>query len=522
MSRRFELSDDSVVVVIGSGAGGGTLSNELAQRGIKVVCLEAGPLIPTSSIKNDAVKMAELLLWRERRVGEGSLPPNFPIWSGRGVGGSTLHWLASSYRMQEHEFKAVSTYGKLPGTNAIDWPITLKDLLPYYEKAERRMRISGKDDMPPLPGSNKYFVFAEGARRVGYKDISTGNLAINSKVADGRPACWQMGFCISGCAIDAKWTSANSEIPRALATDCFELRPDSMVQRIAHDKQGKVTSVLYRDKNGTLQEQKARAVCVAANSIDTPRILLNSESAMFSMGLANNSSGQVGRNYMRHMNFLYAALMPDTVNFHRGTVQSGVVKDEMTHKPSRGFAGGYLILLTSQTPAAAAELFKPGAWGRDYAESMSQYDKLVCLLANGEDPAVESNGVRLHPELKDKYGMPVPVIRYDYHPNSVAMRAHAVGQITKIYESLNAKQLFAPPMPGIGSSTHNMGTCRMSASPSQGVCNSWGQTHDVKNLFISDGSQFSSSGTENPSLTIVALAIRQAEYIADQFAKRNL
>ena len=108
--------------------------------------------------------------------------------------------------------------------------------------------------------------------------ISTGNLAINSKVADGRPACWQMGFCISGCAIDAKWTSANSEIPRALATDCFELRPDSMVQRIAHDKQGKVTSVLYRDKNGTLHPN------VAGHAVYGDRIAASLTPALYDDG----------------------------------------------------------------------------------------------------------------------------------------------------------------------------------------------------------------------------------------------
>ena len=127
----------------------------------------------------------------------------------------------------------------------------------------------------------------------------------------------------------------------------------------------------------------------------------------------------------------------------------------------------------------------------------------------------------LHPERKDSNGLPVPVVRYDYHPNSVAMRQHAIDRTAAIYESLGATKVFRPP-PGVGSSTHNMGTCRMAASARDGVCNKWGKSHDIPNLFVSDGSQFCSSGAENPTLTIVALAIRQAEYITEQLRTRSL
>ena len=520
MARTFELNDDTVVVVIGSGAGGGTVANELAQKGVNVVCLEAGPLIPTTEITNDLVAMFGRLTWREPRIGAGSLPPAFPVWSGRGVGGTTLHWTASSYRFQPHEFKPVTTYGKLDGTSTIDWPIAYEELAPYYDRAEIKMRVSGTHDMPPLPGANKYFVLAEGARRVGYRRVSTGNLAINSKDADDRPACQQMGFCITGCAIDAKWTSANSEIRKALATEHFELRPELFATCINHDARGRISGVLYRDKSGATREQKARLVCCAANTIDTPRLLLVSTSNQFPNGLGN-SSGQVGRNYMRHMSVGFPALMPKPVNFHRGAVQGGVIMDESDHQPARGFAGGYLIQLSNQTPVAAANTVVPGGWGRDYAQSLAQFDHLVAVFIVGEDPAVESNSVTLHPERKDSNGLPVPVVRYDYHPNSVAMRQHAIDRTAAIYELLGATKVFRPP-PGVGSSTHNMGTCRMAASARDGVCNKWGQSHDIPNLFVSDGSQFCSSGAENPTLTIVALAIRQAEYITEQLRTRSL
>jgi choline dehydrogenase-like flavoprotein len=137
----------------------------------------------------------------------------------------------------------------------------------------------------------------------------------------------------------------------------------------------------------------------------------------------------------------------------------------------------------------------------------------------GEDMPQEKNRVTLHPSEKDQYGLPVPNVHFDDHPNDIAMRSHAYRQGSAVYQAVGAlKTHEVPPYP----STHNLGTNRMSAKPSDGVCNKWGQTHDMPNLFISDGSQFTTGGAENPTLTIVTLAIRQAEYVADQMSKRNI
>jgi choline dehydrogenase-like flavoprotein len=137
----------------------------------------------------------------------------------------------------------------------------------------------------------------------------------------------------------------------------------------------------------------------------------------------------------------------------------------------------------------------------------------------GEDMPQQGNAVTLHATEKDKFGLPIPNVHYDDHPNDLAMRGYAYKRGAAVYEAVGAtRTVEVPPYP----STHNLGTCRQSEKPSDGVCNKWGQTHDVRNLFISDGSQFSSSAAENPTLTIVSLAIRQAEYIADQCTKRDL
>lgn len=515
----FDLNDDSVVVIIGSGAGGGTLGNELAQKGVKVVCLEAGSRLTLNDIKNDVGEMFMKLSWLDPRIGTGQLPAGLPAWICKTVGGTTVHWAGASLRLQPHEFKALTTYGRIAGANLLDWPIGYDDLEPYYAKAEDKMGTTGTGGRPRLPGSNNYKVLEYGAKKVGYKEIHTGNMSINSLEYDDRPACRQIGFCMSGCAIGAKWSTLYTEVPKAEATGNYEVRPESMVVKINHDAGGKVTGVVYVDKNGSMVEQKARIVCVAGNSIETPRLLLNSASSKFSTGLAN-SSGQVGRNYMAHLTGAVYAMMPGDVHLHRGTQMAGIIKDEQYHKPDRGFAAGYEL---ETLPAFGFPGFpayaKPGGWGREYAKDIEQYRTAAGLWIVGEDMPQESNRVTLAHDVKDKYGMPVAKVHYKDHPNDTAMRNHAWKMATAVYEAAGARKVYTRmPFP----STHNMGTCRQSARPEDGVCNGYGQTHDIGNLFISDGSQFTTSAAENPTLTIVALAIRQADYIADQMAKNNI
>jgi choline dehydrogenase-like flavoprotein len=321
---------------------------------------------------------------------------------------------------------------------------------------------------------------------------------------------------MAGCAIGAKWSTLYTEVPKAEATDHFELRPESMALQIQHNGAGKVTGVLYADKSGNQRLQKARAVCVAGNSVETPRLLLNSASSKFPDGLAN-SSGAVGKNFMRHMTGAVYGVMPGPVHLDRGTQMAGIIMDESRFDPTRGFAGGYeLETLPGFGLAGVAANMKPGGWGREYAEDIKQYRNIACMWIVGEDMPQASNGVTLHATEKDQYGLPVPVVHFKDHPNDVAMRNHAFKTGGDVYRAAGATKVYER-MPF--SSTHNLGTCRQSASPQDGVCNDYGQTHDIVNLFISDGSQFTTGAAENPTLTIVALAIRQADYIADQMSK---
>lgn len=508
MSRRYELNDDSVVVVIGSGAGGGTVANELAQKGIDVVCLEAGKRLTLADIVNDPPTMDQRMGWHDERIG-------LPVWLCKTVGGTTMRWSAVAPRFQEHELAALSTYGELDDTTTIDWPVPYAELEHYYDKADDKMGVSGTHDTPPSAENNNYKLLKAGARRVGYEEITSSRIAINSVPRKGRPSCRQIGFCNSGCAIGAKWSTMYTEIPDAEQTGHFELRPEAMAVRISHDDKGHVSGVVYANASGGLHEQKARAVCVAGNVVETTRILLNSESAMFPHGLAN-SNEQVGRNYMRHMFGFALGIMPKPVNYHRGARQSGIIFDEQYHKPERGFAGGYLIETLSLDPLNVAAFV--GGWGPDNTQFNEHYTHLAGIFLTGEDPPQSSNRIYLHAEKKDQHGLPLPVIEYQGHPNTIAMRDHGLQRSRDIYESLGASQVWAAEGPPVGA--HNMGAARMSTNPEDGVTNAWGQAHDIDNLFVSDGSVIPTSAAGNPTLTIVALAIRQADYIAEQMTRK--
>lgn len=515
--------NEPVVVIVGSGAGGGTLGNELAQKGIKVVILEAGDRNEIQDFVNDEWASFKQLAWQDMRTTSGSFRlakdfPNLPAWVCKTVGGTSVHWAGASLRFHDYEFKIRSTYGGLTNANLLDWPITLQEMAPWYAQAEDKIGVTGTNDIPFLPGNNNYKVLHAGATKLGYKVVFTGNMGINPQPRAGRGGCQQIGFCFQGCKSGAKWSTLYAEIPAGEQTGNLEVRPNSQALIIEHDANGKVTGVVYADENGQHQRQRARVVAVAGNSLESPRLLLNSASSKFPDGLAN-SSGQVGRNYMRHTTASVYAVFDKPVHLYRGTTMAGIVRDEAKNDPSRGFVGGYEMETISLGLPFMAAFVSPGAWGRDFTSILDDYPNMAGMWIIGEDMPQETNRITLDPHVKDKYGMPVASVHFDDHPNDIAMREHGFSRGSAIYEAVGATRVIrTPPYP----STHNLGTNRMSESPRDGVVNRWGQTHDIKNLFISDGSQFTSGAGCNPTLTIVALAIRQADYIRGQMAQNAL
>ena len=172
------------------------------------------------------------------------------------------------------------------------------------------------------------------------------------------------------------------------------------------------------------------------------------------------------------------------------------------------------------TPESMARFLRPGAWGRTYTELLKKYDRMAALLIVGEDPPMQTNSITLHPEKQDQYGLPIPVVHYEHHDNSRKMLSYGLERGRRIYEALGAEQVIE--MVDVFPATHNMGTARMGNDPATSVCDRWGQTHDLDNLFISDGSLFPSSGCANPTLTIIALALRQAGYLTSRIRSNSL
>ena len=512
--KKIENSEE-VVVIVGSGAGGGTMAYELTKAGIPCVLLEAGPHLTNEDYVNDEWEAFGQMAWLDGRATSGSWRvakdfPDLPAWIVKAVGGTTTHWAGATPRFKDYEFKALSTYGKLDGASLLDWPIDLEEMEPYYDKAEKALGSTHRHGRPPLPANNNYKVFANGAERVGYKFYATGPYATNAEPYDGRPASVQDGFNFQGDKEKSKWSTLVREIPRAIETGLCELRADSHAVQITHNSSGKADAVLYLDAEGNLHRQAAKVVCVAGNSIESPRLLLLSASSMFPDGLAN-SSGEVGCNYMRHLTGSMYARFEKPVHMYRGETMAGIIADEQPHNPSRGFVGGYYMETLALGPSFLASFIEPGAWGEDFTEMMDAYANTAGMWIVGEDMPQTSNRITLSDSVKDKWGLPVANVNYDDHANDVSMRTYAYEKAEALYKAAGAIGAHrTPPYP----STHNLGSLRMSELPKDGVLNRWGCAHDVKNLFVSDGSVMTTGGAANPTLTIVALAIRQAEYIA--------
>lgn len=510
----YSCDDSDVAVVVGSGPGGATLALQLVRAGLKVVMLEAGKWIPNEAFVNDERQAFDQLSWTDPRLATGSwaLASNFPgspAWMGKAVGGTALFWTGLTPRFKRHEFQTRSVYGDIPQANLADWPIGLDDLKPYYDRAEIAMGSSHRHGRPPMPANNNYKVLANGAKRAGYRDYATGPYATNRDEYDGRPGTLQDGFCQQGDKSRAKWSPLVSEIPKALATGLMELRTESQAVQITVDSTGRADAVVYADSKGVLHRQAAALVSVAGNAIETPRLLLQSATIGHDNGLAN-SSGQVGRNYMRHTTGLVYAEFEQPVHMYRGEPMAGIINDESRHDPERGFAGGYYMELIAQGLPSFSTFMWPGGWGRDFTSRMEAYTRTAAMWICGEDMPRENNCVTLSGSAVDQLGLPIPVVHSDDHPNDTSMLEHGYTQGSRVFTSVGATRITrAPGMP----SGHNLGTARMSTDAAHGVTNGFGQTHDIPNLFVSDGSLFTTGAAANPTLTIMAVVLRQAEYI---------
>ena len=546
-ARKFKTSETVDFVVVGSGAAGGVMARELSQAGFTVLVLEQGPRLGPGDFEHDELKYAYLSgITNDPKVspqtfrddpGKSAEQPRMgnSLVYARIVGGSSAHYTANFWRFHENDFNERSLLGGIPGTGFADWPISYQELEPYYTKVEWEVGVSGlayaspfdpprtKDyPMPPLPVKSSGVLMERGARKLGLHPFPAP-MAILSQPYRGRPGCAHCGFCIGfGCEVMAKSSTLYTMIPEAEATGRCEIRPHSYVFNVALDKRGRTTGVLYFDRDKHERFQKARAVVLSANGAETSRLLLNSASDRFPQGLAN-SSGLVGKYLMFNLGSQVYAQFEHELNEYKSVQVTRILHDFYDADPKRGFYGGGGIdaRMGSQplgwALASGGEL--PG-WGAEYKARLEGFSRSMVTAGHCTSLAQESNSVSIDPTLKDAWGIPAIRVTYKDHPDDLAMAEFLQDRSLEIMQAAGAQKTWRAAQRVARGGVHLLGTCRMGNDPKSSVVDKYHRAHDVRNLFVCDGSSFVTSGRGQPTMTIQALAFRAADHIG-QSAKRG-
>ena len=541
--------------VIGTGAGGGVVIDQLTAVGMRVVALERGPMLSLADFDDDELRNVvrdrvfsqhQLETYRARE-GDGVEQGRVATLA-HCVGGTMTHWAAWSWRFREDDFALLSKEGPVAGASLADWPISYAELEPWYERAEQDFGVAGdatgnpfgpprktRYPNPPHPQRVGAKRFAAGASALGYTPFPVP-VGINSRPHGGRPACMYGGACRAyGCPIHAKATTFSVSIPRAQATGRLDLRTDTMVYEIPVDAQGRATGARYLAADGSRHEVRARRVVVAAGSVGTPQLLLLSTSKLFPNGLANGS-GEVGRNYMFHHHPVAMGVLDEDARAYTGFEAQTAIDDLYASDAKRGFIrGGVVAEINTMThqPIAFATLLADslpfGArWGPGLKERIRAFPRTLVVAAIGEELPKPDSRIDLDPDVVDRFGLPVPRITKAQHPNDVAMYRWFERKLLEIVEAAGARHVAPGRVPGIHidatasqkTNAHNMGTCRMGTDAAKSVVDARCRSHEVPNLWIADGSVLPTGAGYNPTLTILANAYRVADHVVRSAKER--
>jgi choline dehydrogenase-like flavoprotein len=510
------------VVIVGAGASGSTYAAVLAKAGRKVVLLESGPdwqltdLI-SSDIWGRRVKPAgaPFLL-------EGKNPYGYAYQAGWGVGGAALHYFANFPRLMPNDFKIKSEHGR-----ALDWPISYQDVAPYYDKvaddvgvsgdakAEERWRPAGKPyPMPPMKTFRNGEVWLKGFEANGIK-MTPAAVGMNSTEYKGRPACIYDGWCHVGCPIGALANPLVTYLADAKKAGA-EVRARSTVTRVLTNPSGdKVTGVEYFDDKKERQVQEASVVILAAWAGQNPRLMLNSATDKHPNGLANRS-GLLGKYMMAHFASGTFAMFDEDVENHMGTVGAQYFSYDRYDKTSQkgAFGSTFIVAGTAQKTSdlagfanARADLFGPAL-----ADFMKRAKRgLTRIGAFGEEMPNIENRIELASD-KDEFGMPLGRIIHSFDQDAVALWNANFEEGLKIAKATDAKEVWSGrgPMPTI----HLFGGTIMGQNAGDSVVDSYGQTHEIANLYVAGPGIFPTEGAPNPTYTIFALSLRGAEHLA--------
>ena len=509
--RRYPATDEVDLVVVGAGAGGSVLTQRLARAGWSVVCLDAGPFWDPDRDWVSDERGAHRLYWTDpRQIGGTDPVPLGSNNSGRGVGGSMVHYAGYTPRLHPSDFRTYS----LDGFGA-DWPIGYPDLKPYYEQIEGELPVAGQDwpwgdphsyPHSPHPVGGNGQIFLRGAAAAGIQ-ARVGPVAIANGRFGNRPHCIYRGFCLQGCKVNAKASPLITHIPDALAHGA-EIRPDSHVSRVLVDERtGRVTGVSYFH-DGVEHRQRARAVAVAGYSIETPRLLLLSAGRRHPDGLGNDND-QLGRYLMVQGAPQTAGRFAEEIRMYKAPPPEVSSEQFYETDPGKPYKRGWSIQTVSPLPITWAEhMIAQGHWGQPLREYMRDYVHWATLGALCEFEPAADNRVTLADEV-DRHGLPVAHFAYSQMDNDRQLMKAAQRSMETILRAAGAGEVAT-----IGRYAHLVGGARMAAHPADGVVDADHRVFGVPNLFVVDGSTLPTQGSANPALTIMALAARVADRLA--------
>jgi len=506
--RRYADDDEVDLVVVGAGAGGGVLTQRLARAGWRIVCLDAGPFWNPDTDWVSDERGAHTLYWTEpRQIGGTDPVPLGSNNSGRGVGGSMVHYAGYTPRFHPSDFATFSTDGV-----GADWPIHYADLQPFYEAIEQELPVAGQDwpwgdphtyphHAHPVGGNGD--IFLRGAKAAGI-EARVGPVAIPNGRFGNRPHCIYRGFCLQGCKVNAKASPLITHIPDALAHGA-EIRADSMVTRVVvDDRTGMVTGVNYVHA-GREHHQRARAVAICGYSIETPRLLLLSATDRYPHGLGNDHD-QVGRYLMVQGAPQTAGRFDDEIRMYKAPPPEVSSEQFYETDPSQPYKRGWSIQTVSPLPITWAEhVTAQGHWGAPLREYMRDYAHWATLGALCEYLPQADNRVTLAAE-KDRHGLPVAHFSYNQCDNDRQLTKAATSSMETILKAAGATEVMT-----IDRYAHLVGGARMAGRAQDGVVDATHRVFDVPNLYVVDGSTLPTQGSANPALTIMALAARAAD-----------
>ncbi len=525
--------------VIGSGPAGGVLAKELAEAGAKVVLVEAGRMMTAQDFHHhtwpyELPRRTKPTPFYPREVTEAiRYEASDPIQVDRirAVGGRSIHWNAVCLRFAERDFREKS----LEGIEE-DWPLAYQELAPYYSYVEKMIGVTGTRENLEIVPDGEYLrplkfrcseqIVKGACEKMGIPMIAARK-AVLTEPYDGRPPCHYCGHCMEGCDVGAIFTVPNSMIPKAQKTGNFTLMPNKLAREILVDREGRAQAVSLID-TGTRREEEVRAriFAVSCAAIESARLLLNSRSTRFPNGVAN-SNDLVGRYLTGHVTADVIGYLEDLAgskpaNNDGATDHSYIPRFNLDGK-KRDFVGGYQYQLQYASFMFPHHAYYLKGFGRPFKSEVRRLQPGFFQMGGfGKALGRPENRVTVAPHQLDAYGVPIPVVHFRFSENERRLWQDMADRAKEILHAAGCRLIIVRSKAPSGFASHETGTARMGRDPRTSVLNAFCQTHEVKNLFVVDGSCFTTFPEKNPTLTIMALAVRAARYIASEVGKRNL